>query len=346
MSQTRLPERAPLRAPHTPVYSLSVLRSHPLTAQAEPMSSPTGMLPLTKLLRTWGNMSRSLPYSRTKSRAGRALAYALGDPPAIPAQVGGSTLYLRPAGRTTGEPFWNGRYEEHVVGMLIALTTPSSVFLDVGANVGLIGIRVANHMKRTGGGKVFFFEPVPSNLDLLNMSLQANDLAGTGTVLEVALSDSAGAIDMTVEGRGHRSGNAWFTEPDQATARRLTETVRVDKTRLDDLTDNHPEILSTDLVKMDVEGSETAVLRGGMTVISRALPIIYGEFAGGEGLPGAYGLLAALGYRIFAFKTATCLEEVESAPGRGDVFLVPPARIHHLVTACNSLSNGGVRFAD
>lgn len=127
------------------------------------------------------------------------------------------------------------------------------------------------------------------------MSLRANDLVEIGTVLSVALSDSTGTIEMIVEGRGHRSGNAWFTGSGQPTTSLLRESVQVDKNRLDDLASSNPDILSADLVKMDVEGSETAVLRGGMEVISHALPIIYGEFAGGEGLPGSYSLLAPLG---------------------------------------------------
>jgi FkbM family methyltransferase len=286
---------------------------------------PAGTGPASRALAALGRLARRLPPSRVKARAGRALAYALGDPAAVWGEVGGLALPLRPGGRTTGEPFWNGTYEEDLVALLGALLRPGATVADLGANVGLIGLRLADRLRRLGGGgQVVCCEPVPANLDLLRAGVARNGLEALVQVVPAALSDRAGTLLLVVEARAGRSGNA-TTRPGAGTV------VEVPTVRLDDLWAERG-LPPPDLVKVDVEGAEVACLGGATRVLSEGRPVIFGEFNAalmpehGTSFPDAMALLTPLGYTVYAQASATRLVEVPVRPGRGDVLLVPAER--------------------
>jgi FkbM family methyltransferase len=73
--------------------------------------------------------------------------------------------------------------------LLVTLLEPGWVVADVGANIGLIGLRLADHLRTLGSGKVLLFEPVPANNALLRRSLVANNLQQYAELFEVGLSD-------------------------------------------------------------------------------------------------------------------------------------------------------------
>ena len=56
--------------------------------------------------------------------------------------------------------------------MLLSFVTDSTVFLDIGANLGYFSLQVA--ARNRNGGKVLAFEPHPKLFDLMKRSLFLN----------------------------------------------------------------------------------------------------------------------------------------------------------------------------
>ncbi len=294
----------------------------------------------TRVLEHAGRLSRRITPSRTKSRAGRALAYLLGDPARVSCDVDGVELVLRPADRTAGAAFWNGEYDDQLVALLGALLEDSTVFADVGANVGLIGLRIASRLRKLwpaespGAGRrgqVQLFEPVPANVALIEASLARNpELDEFAVVLPLGLSDSATRLALHVEGRGNRSGNAALKE--RPGSGRGRTTVWAEFGRLDDVLESQ-QLPAPTLMKLDVEGAELACLRGAVSTIRRHRPIIFGEFNTdlmpiyGSSFLDAWALLEPNGYRIFRFDGPTLLRQTIPRAKLGDVLLVPVDRL-------------------
>ena len=82
---------------------------------------------------------------------GRLAAYLLGDPPAVQGSIGGLRVWLRPADRTASAAFWSGRFEEDFVALLTAVLEPGMTVVDAGANVGMVGLRLAAHLRARFG---------------------------------------------------------------------------------------------------------------------------------------------------------------------------------------------------
>jgi FkbM family methyltransferase len=293
-----------------------------------------------RLLERAGRVSRRMHPSRTKARAGRALAYLSGDPGRVRCDVDGIEFVLRPADRVAGEAFWNGEYDDGLVSLLAALLEPSTVFADVGANVGLIGLRIASRLRRlctaepSGAGlrgRVQLFEPVPANVALIEASLARNpELAEFSVVLPIGLSDTAARLPIHVEGRGDRSGNAALKEPLGAERGRTTVVAEFD--RLDDVLDSH-QLPAPTLMKLDVEGAELACLRGAVSTLRHHRPVIFGEFNTdlmplyGSSFLDSWALLETNGYRIFGFESDRSLRQKPPEAKLGDVLLVPHHRL-------------------
>ena len=316
---------------------LHVASEHGTIGPVADARAPSERVPLSaRILDRLGNVSRRLPNLLWKNRIGRALAYSLGDPPAVQARFGGLTIWLRPASRGCSGAFWSGAYEEDFTDFLIALLERGWVVADVGANLGLVGLFLADRLRTLGSGKVLLFEPVPANNALLRRSLAENALQGYAQLFEVGLADHRTTAVITVQGRPGRSGNALLRAPSTGHQYRHGTDVLIELDCLDDVLARHGQ-LDIDLVKVDVEGAEVAFLRGALATVDRCRPIIFGEFHPGlmplheTAFPDAMELLAPFEYRVLAFKAGLHLVEVDVKPGRYDVVLVPDRRLAHFV---------------
>jgi FkbM family methyltransferase len=287
------------------------------------------------VLRLLGSVSRRLPPSRNKNRLGRLAAYALGDPPAARAVLGDLRLWLRPADRTASEAFWSGHYEDVFTDLLAALLQPGMTVLDAGANVGLIGLRLASRLRSLGGGRVLLVEPIPANAHLIRASIRENGLEPLCEVFEVGLSDKSGSATLLAEGGANRSGNAGLLAPRRF--RRGLTPIEIPLRTLDQLAsdDGPPGI---DLVKIDVEGAELAALRGGIASVTRSRPLIFGEFnpalmeRHGGALPQVMDLLGPLGYESFVVTGTRELTRMRPVRGLADVLSAVPERLAPLLS--------------
>ena len=102
--------------------------------------------------------------------------------------------------RTECEMLWSGVYDEDDIDFLHAATPADGVFIDVGANVGLIFIPV---WRSVTTGRAIAVEPVPVNFERLTAARLANEpTAREPTLLNIALGANPGVLRLVKEGFG------------------------------------------------------------------------------------------------------------------------------------------------
>lgn len=132
---------------------------------------------------------------------------------------------------------------------------------DVGANIGLFTFAAAHR-----AASVIAIEPDPRLADLLRRSAEAFDQV---KVLEVAISDSKGSALLNIASRGRAANFLEGLGTEQSGGVRKTQTVTT--LRLDQLLDSFSP---PDFIKVDAEGAELKVLRGGEKMLREVRPTI------------------------------------------------------------------------
>lgn len=189
-----------------------------------------------------------------------------------------------------------GRYDPTTLAVLERFVRPGDVCLDVGANVGAVTLALA---KRVGpAGRVLAFEPGGFTFRRLTDNLALNPRFN-GVVLpyRLGLSDTDGVLTWAED--ANNRGNAGFL----GVAEGCGEAVPV--VTLDGLFARETPG-RVDFVKIDVEGMELEVIRGGARTWANYRPVLYYEtllnFEAQRGRPlfrPVEELLGALGYTFY-----------------------------------------------
>jgi len=171
-----------------------------------------------------------------------------------------------------------GEYEPGFARVLLTLARRSSVFVDIGANIGFFTLLAAKAMPE---GSVWSIEPDPGNVRILRANIALNGFQDRVRVSHAAASDLDGEVFFSTLGYSANTG-ARFTakDPDTLLARSLPGSdapTKVPALKIDTLLrDQKP-----DLVKIDVEGHEPSVLAGMQRILEESRPVILSEFAPG-----------------------------------------------------------------
>jgi FkbM family methyltransferase len=133
------------------------------------------------------------------------------------------------------------------------------VFLDVGANVGLISLYLA---KRCPSCKIYAFEPIAEAAVALRQNIHLNS-AENVIALELAVAGRTGALTMT--GAETATATARIASPSQSNG------VSVQAVSLDDFCEENA-VDQIGLLKVDVEGFERLVFDGATRVLREIRP--------------------------------------------------------------------------
>jgi FkbM family methyltransferase len=165
-------------------------------------------------------------------------------------------------------------------------------FVDVGANVGLVTLLVADRI-----GHAILFEPSPVASKAAEENLLINKLPYE--VFPVALSDKAGSVEF--ENAGASSCNRTLEGIETS-----LPTIRVQRTTFDRFLQERSGPLPTvDAVKIDVEGHENAVLRGMKEFLRHQRPkIVMFEYLGRTDIRQTFAIFQEVRYSVFELATS------------------------------------------
>jgi len=190
--------------------------------------------------------------------------------------------------------YWLGTHEERVQEILAREVRAGSVVYDIGAHAGffsLLSSRLAG-----ADGRVLAFEPRAENIERLRRNIAANS-AGNVEVVPAAASDRAGEAPFVM----HASTLEGYLAADGEISAARVRTETIDALVAGGMT-------PPDLMKIDVEGAEAAVIRGAARTIDAYRPLMLIEV---HSVEAGRGVAAALPCRYVFRDIATGNEVME-----------------------------------
>jgi FkbM family methyltransferase len=158
-----------------------------------------------------------------------------------------------------------GAYEPWKVSLLRQIVRPGMTCVDVGANNGFFSFIMARLM--SDEGRVLAFEPEPANRSLLDRGAELNGYRSVQS-FELALSDGPGTLTFFA---GKQSGwGSLIHRPGETLDDRYAFAVNV--ATLDSVIEAQG-IERVDVMKVDVQGAELAVMGGSRNILGRSGPI-------------------------------------------------------------------------
>lgn len=163
-----------------------------------------------------------------------------------------------------------GIFEADNTRMLQQLCRPDTYMFDVGANLGLMALPV---LRCVPTSKVISFEPSPNTLPWLRRTIAASGIEDRWQLVEKAVADTPRTATFCLSSR--REGLYDGLKHTQRSAK--AQEVEVDITTLDS---EWRRLSSPDVsvIKIDVEGGELNVLRGGAECLSQRRPFVLLEW--------------------------------------------------------------------
>jgi FkbM family methyltransferase len=182
----------------------------------------------------------------------------LGEGMGLTHLVDETPIYLNTADIGCPANFINGgRYEEEYLQVLASFCRPDTVFLDIGANLGVFSLRLAPYLRQ---GRIIAFEPNDRIRDLFARSIHLNGLRERIEIFGCGASDEAAELVLEVP-QGHAGGgHVEHALPGDTRA-------RIQVRPLDDVLRDLPGF---QVAKIDVEGHELHALRGMQALLSRS----------------------------------------------------------------------------
>lgn len=224
--------------------------------------------------------------------------------------------------------YWNGAdaFESHETTIFLSLAREARVVLDVGANTGYYSLLAATANPRA---HVYSFEPVPAIYGQLERNVVVNRCQNI-TPVHAAVADTDGITELYVPRQ--------LTNPLGASMasgfRQNTIAVRVDSLQIDTYT-TAMGIGQVDVMKIDTESTEPAVLTGGQSTVSSDRPLIMCEVLRGRSESDLMAFFEGRSYRYFNIDGPSLVEKtvIEGDNARPNYLFVPVEKTNLLAGA-------------
>jgi FkbM family methyltransferase len=174
-----------------------------------------------------------------------------------------------------------GHYEPFESLLILNQLKSGDVVIDVGANIGYYSLLMASKVGPTG--KVYAFEPDPSNRSILKKNVEANGLSNLIYIYDFAVYSREGESELYLS--DENKGDHWLSFDCDKNKPRKKITVKTTTLDLFWKSINCPLV---NLIKIDTQGSEPYIIHGGETLIQSCRPDLFFEY-----WPYAYQLLGA-----------------------------------------------------
>ena len=280
----------------------------------DPDLKPAG---LRRLRVKFVRLAWTILYRRLGLKSAGRMTFSTRDGRTIDVEIDATrSLYIDYASRDS-----HAGYEPNESLLIDALIPKAGVFYDIGANWGYFSWLAATNPGFSG--RIFSFEISP---DMVTELTSTRDRAGFSAVeiMPFGLSDRTGRVPISNERNGHlnRVVNSTAQRAVQAPVRRLDEV----------------DIPPPDLIKLDVEDHEHAVILGARKILGAASPAILFECrdAGTPDSLAVFSLLSEMGYifhEVGAEADGVRLNPIDPAkPGfairGGNIFACTQERLH------------------
>jgi FkbM family methyltransferase len=277
-----------------------------------------------RALRAW---LWQLPWTRFKLLAARALYYparlAFGRTRGVVVRSGirydvdlgeGIDLSL----------FLLGSFQAHVVRNQFLRLPADGVVVDVGANVGILTLQLAQAVP---GGRVFAFEPTHYAFAKLTRNLELNPELSPRVEAVQAFVSSASAVrpGLSAYASWRVDGASSVTHPWHGGTTKSAD--EIGAVSLDDFAAQRG-LHRVDFIKIDTDGHELEVLRGARALLAQHKPVVVFEIARyvmeerGIAFSDYVSLLAPLGYAMFDAKSGVGIDlanHIERIPARATI---------------------------
>jgi FkbM family methyltransferase len=212
-------------------------------------------------------------------------------------------LWSRGDDWVANEVYWRGAlgYEPETSSLFFSLAADAHAVFDVGAHVGYYSLLAG---LASASARVYAFEPHPNVYERLRRNVALNHLENV-EALRLAVGEVSGAADFfhsdtEVPSSSSLSRAFMSSWLDVGELRRTSVAV----TALDDFVRLH-DVRRVDLVKLDTESTEPAVLRGMTATLERDRPQIVCEVLKGWSVESQLeALLGPLGYAYYLLTPA------------------------------------------
>ena len=182
------------------------------------------------------------------------LSPRLKDPNSI-AEVQGHKMFLD--SKDTLGLSVKGIHEPRVTELVKKEVKKSDVVLDIGANIGYYTLIAAKLVGENG--KVFAFEPDPTNFAILRKNVELNGYKNV-VLVQKAVSNKTGTLKLYISEDNLADHKIYNSHEGR-------QSIEIEATRLDDYFKNYDGKI--DLIKMDIEGSEGGAIQGMSSLLQK-----------------------------------------------------------------------------
>lgn len=230
---------------------------------------------------------------------------------AAPVLNGQRMMWLNLADRYVSANCLRDDYERFESDFVRENLKPGDVFFDIGANIGWFTLLASTVVGQQG--RIHAFEPRSDISGYLAKTIELNHLAAMVALYPFGLCDSVKEARLAWDPHSGNLGGSFVAAGDIPSSLK-SEAIML--RRLDDLAIPH-----VDLIKMDVEGAEFLVLRGGQQTFDRSRPIVLSEVTptslssiSGASVDEFFGFFLGRDYRAFIIDPVRHGEPVQSFP--------------------------------
>jgi FkbM family methyltransferase len=162
--------------------------------------------------------------------------------------VGGAKMLVKKNDTGVTGNIYVGIQDFEEISFALHALREGDIFVDIGANIGFYSVIISKVKK----ARVFAFEPIPSTFQKLKKNIELNSLQNLISPFNIAIGATIGSLNMT--------SNLDTVNHVQLNSSDMIGNISVDVAPLDSIL----SVVSskTSIVKIDVEGFETEVIKG------------------------------------------------------------------------------------
>ena len=164
-------------------------------------------------------------------------------------------------------------WDERVGDALCRFLKKGSVFVDVGTNIGFFSLLASRIVSEEG--KVFSFEPIPHCVEQVKKSVSVNKDIHNITIFPFACGVEEGSSKIYLHS-SNVGGSSLSSKIGKSATSAPEKELNVRIAKMDSVLGREDHI---DVIKIDVEGMEFAVLRGAENMLKKHRPILVIEYS-------------------------------------------------------------------